>query len=323
MPVDTSSRGVPCNTVTGQRHAQDNRSVGGGTGGQFIRAGVLREYVNVENSGASYDPESGSYMSDFVCMEDVFAENDVFGELVADAGGNERSFRDLMSDSAPNAADGYIDDLDDGLAHLVEIDAWFDPGTRRCGDPWDEFKPMITHDSRFFEASAGNGSKSSLPGTSSGLLAHCWRECARGLTLWFGRSDHEVRDIEWGHLPQGITDELGPAPLGRTRNSRMSLEGILYMYLGDSVDTCVAELRPSVGTRVCMGKFVTIRDMVLLDLTSVPKLPVNSIFSPDHDHDMARAQMFMKGFINETQRPMSGEDTGLSLSGQDIRDMMV
>jgi len=91
----------------------------------------------------------------------------------------------------------------------------------------------------------------------------------------------------------------------------MSPEGISYMYSGDSVDTCVAELRPSVGTRVCMGKFVTIRDMVLLDLTSVPKLPVKSIFSPDYDHDMARAQAFMNGFINEIRCPMSDQDTGL------------
>lgn len=92
----------------------------------------------------------------------------------------------------------------------------------------------------------------------------------------------------------------------------MSPEGISYMCLGDSVDACIAELRPSVGTRVCMGKFVTIRDMVLLDLTSVPKRPVRSIFSPDYDHDMARAQVFMKDFINEIRRPVSGEDTGLA-----------
>jgi len=28
--------------------------------GQFIRADVLRAYVNIENSGIPYDPESGS-----------------------------------------------------------------------------------------------------------------------------------------------------------------------------------------------------------------------------------------------------------------------
>jgi len=91
----------------------------------------------------------------------------------------------------------------------------------------------------------------------------------------------------------------------------MSPEGISYTYLGDSVDTRIAELRPSVGTKVCTGKFVTIRDMVLLDLTSIPELPVKSIFGPDYDHDVARAQVFMKGFIDEIRRPMSGEDTGL------------
>lgn len=82
------------------------------------------------------------------------------------------------------------------------------------------------------------------------------------------------------------------------------------MYLGDSVDTCIAELRPSVGTRVFMGKFITIRDMVLLNFTSVPKLPARSIFNPDYDHDMVRAQAFMNGFINEIRRPMSDQDTG-------------
>lgn len=97
--------------------------------GQLICAGMPRAYVDIENSGIPYDPESGSYMSDFVCLEDAFAENDVFCELVTDAGSSERLFRDLMSDSAPNAPGGCLDELENGLAHLVEIDAWFDPGT--------------------------------------------------------------------------------------------------------------------------------------------------------------------------------------------------
>lgn len=125
----------------------------------------------------------------------------------------------------------------------------------------------------------------------------------------------------WNYLPKGITNELGPAPLGRTRNSRMSPEGISYMHLGDSADTCIAELRPSVEMRVCMSECVTVRDMVLLDLTSVLELSVKSIFSPDYDHDMARAQAFMNGFINEIRRPMSDRDTGLEyLSAQAVAE---
>jgi len=81
----------------------------------------------------------------------------------------------------------------------------------------------------------------------------------------------------------------------------MSPEGISYTYLGDSVDICIPELRPSVEMRVCMSEWVTVRDMVLLDLTSVPKLPVESIFSPDYNHDMDRAQELMNGFINEVR----------------------
>ncbi len=76
-------------------------------------------------------------MSDFVYLEDVFAENDVSSELVIDARGNKRLLRDLMSDNASNAADGYIDELDNGFAQLVEIDAWFDLGTGRFGYWWD------------------------------------------------------------------------------------------------------------------------------------------------------------------------------------------
>jgi hypothetical protein len=34
-------------------------------------------------------------------------------------------------------------------------------------------------------------------------------------------------------------------------------------------------------------------------------------FSPDYDHDMARAQAFINGFINEIRCPMSDQDTGL------------
>lgn len=34
-------------------------------------------------------------------------------------------------------------------------------------------------------------------------------------------------------------------------------------------------------------------------------------FSPDYDHDMARAQAFINGFINEIRCPMSDRDTGL------------
>lgn len=122
---------------------------------QSIRAGVLRAYVNIENSGIPYDPESNSYMFDSVYLEDVFAKNDVFSELDIDTGGNERLSRDLMSDSAPNAADGCIDELENGPAFLVEIDAWFAPGTGRSGHSWGEFKTMIKHDPRFSRPARG------------------------------------------------------------------------------------------------------------------------------------------------------------------------
>jgi hypothetical protein len=91
----------------------------------------------------------------------------------------------------------------------------------------------------------------------------------------------------------------------------MSPSGISYMYLSDEPETCLAEIKPDVGTRTWLGQFLTKRDLTILDLVVVQAQYPDSIFSPDYDHDRNWATIFLKSFAHEISRPIKGESNSL------------
>jgi hypothetical protein len=90
--------------------------------------------------------------------------------------------------------------------------------------------------------------------------------------------------------------EMGPPPPRHRMPGRMNAPGIAVFYGAFSPDTCVAEIRPSVGGYVVLGKFEVIRPLTVLDLTIFQGAPPGgSMFREDYAESVAR-WLFLRDF---------------------------
>ncbi len=62
-------------------------------------------------------------------------------------------------------------------------------------------------------------------------------------------------------------EAMGAPPAGTATSGRLNPEGISYLYLADSVETAIAEVRPWKGAFVSVGRFHPRRELRLASLT--------------------------------------------------------
>ena len=75
---------------------------------------------------------------------------------------------------------------------------------------------------------------------------------------------------------------VGPPPDHAARAGRMNPEGVSVVYAAMDADTCVAEMRPAIGSEVAVISLTTIRELRILDFTRLEKAWKEiSFFDPD------------------------------------------
>jgi hypothetical protein len=104
---------------------------------------------------------------------------------------------------------------------------------------------------------------------------------------------------------------LGPPPPRKRRAGRMNPAGIGAFYGAFDIDTCTAELRPIVGSRILGAQFVLRRPIYVLDTTrfETPIKPM-SLFNKD-DIQRREQWQFMASFMNTIALPISPNDEHL------------
>ena len=88
----------------------------------------------------------------------------------------------------------------------------------------------------------------------------------------------------------------------------MSPAGIPMFYAGDEADTALEETASEPG-RFAVGRFETIRDAMVLDLTAIPELP--SLFEPiseDAGTPPRRILKFLRFIASQISRPIERDD---------------
>jgi hypothetical protein len=104
--------------------------------------------------------------------------------------------------------------------------------------------------------------------------------------------------------------ELGPPPPEKATAGRMNPAGIAVFYGALSAETAAAEVRPSVGGTVVMGRFAPMRSLRLLNLTQIGAGFTGSIFNPVYEDRAARLR-FLRGFHRLIARPIQIDDEPL------------
>ena len=104
--------------------------------------------------------------------------------------------------------------------------------------------------------------------------------------------------------------ELGAPPRERAANNRMSAAGIPLMYVAGDSQTCIAEVRPSIGDQVVVAEFVSTENLKFFDFTALRTLEHSplSLFSPSFSNRADRRLLL--GYLHDLiARPVRASDT--------------
>lgn len=104
---------------------------------------------------------------------------------------------------------------------------------------------------------------------------------------------------------------LGAAPKERAANNRMSPAGVPLLYVSREVDTCIAEVRPSIGDTVVVGRFWSTAPLKFFDFTKLGrglKHATLSIFDPSY-RKRSEHRLLLEYLHEEIARPIRLGDT--------------
>ena len=209
--------------------------------------------------------------------------------------------RKLLSESA-----GYVEEDPYGNeARYVERD----PETGDFRNTWERFCSGIRTCARFFSASR----EDALDSIFGGLCTRTEfddkpviKELGPGNSVWRARGARTRTELE--DIVKSPACELGPPPSIVARAGRMNAKGISVLYGAMDASTCVAEVRPAVGSQVVVSKFDLLQRVRLLDFDALAEFYYEGYhFDPEYATSRGR-WAFLSQLIHEISRPVMPED---------------
>lgn len=227
---------------------------------------------------------------------------------------DEFDARSLLEEQIGLDLPGYGSDrLMEDLAAALSGDDWCRlnplgiPDSEAIGSSWDAFSLVVKHRRRFFflqhkdpeleEHIRWGAAAFDIPQLLERIGAFC---CDHKLVheLKAGSNWFRVQAMEPGESAFGAR-RMGPPPYHRANlPNRMSPAGVPMFYGAAEVVTALAEVGHAPG-RYAIGRFETMRDILVLDVREVPEIP--SLFDPDKARDRAVAK-FMRSFIADFRK---------------------
>lgn len=116
---------------------------------------------------------------------------------------------------------------------------------------------------------------------------------------------------------------LGPPPTAVAVAGRMNARGISVFYGANNPNVAVAEVRPPVGSKVIVAKFVITRPLRLLDLSALGFVTRNgSVFDPGYAERLEHST-FLRSLCKLMTKPVMPDDEALEyLPTQAIADFL-
>ena len=125
--------------------------------------------------------------------------------------------------------------------------------------------------------------------------------------VWRARIACSSSDIE--AMARAPDREIGPPPSHKTKGGRMNAPGCPAFYGSMDQETCVAEVRPPVGSHVVLARFELTKFVSLLDLDKLAHVYAAGVchFDPDYTTLQGRAA-FLRRLASEISRPVMPQD---------------
>lgn len=276
----------------------------------FIINGLRKAYDILENEGF-WDPENKRYQNPVngneigkSIFEILYYEEKIFSnKSEKDAKEFLQKIMDSIKPTKRDIAKGDIDlysDIESPNWLLVDEFYYSDnEKEKRLFYSWDEFKKITKYNFRFFDVSKCKKREEILSNLSY-IFKKMKKKLPEGKILYRARIyNNSIKNFRF-------PDDIGPAPINKTKSNRFSPAGISYMYLSEDTETCIKEVNPQIKDNVLVGRFKLKKEIEILDLTDDP---VKSIFSEQYDHTMRLiVRNFISKFAEEISKPMKIDD---------------
>ena len=206
----------------------------------------------------------------------------------------------------PDGEDAFYGD--DQTYVPIELDGW------QHSILWSRFRDEILHGQRFFNSKARNLLEEIFDGIHyqsdiEGKPAFYKLGPSDGVTLFRARLFDS--DIDFEEIANDPASKMGPPPAGLRRAGRMNAAGIGVFYGATDSDTAIAELRPAVGSNVCVASFKLRRSINVLDLSRFTRPGKQlDIFAKNHVKRTTQ-WAFLQSFANEISKPILPNDEHL------------
>jgi hypothetical protein len=224
-------------------------------------------------------------------------------EAVALAVQESLSGQQSLDDQAIGEEDPFGDE-----AHYAERG----PDDEKYQALWYRFETSLKTRSRFYNADA----KALFDDIFKGLDGLASPEGKRAVAkaapnsfppFYRARIAFESRAVD--QYLQDPERELGAPPSAYAKSGRMNAHGISVFYGAFEQATCIAELRPPVGSQIIVAKFSIVRELRLLDLDVLTTLSEKgSMFDPEYRERLDRIAFLRNLRAHVTRPTMPGEE---------------
>lgn len=258
----------------------------------YMKECLEREYDDAANW---YSYDEGDYVGRVWTTMDVL-ERELCGGLPNDDGRLMDALCDGLGDRAWCPSHPYSLAEDQQLAFS-----------------WEAFSEQIKYENRYFFQRDSDDQELLSP---LKLLEQLGTWCERFdliKTLPVHRTVYRVRREKEGERHETAA-ALGPPPRDKAIvANRMSAPGIVMFYASDDEETAVREVAKDPNShngRYAIGRFRTLRETRVLDLTAIPEIP--SIFEPIPDsleYDPRPPLIFLNYFAQELSKPIAGDSS--------------
>jgi hypothetical protein len=191
---------------------------------------------------------------------------------------------------------------------LIKPDSW------RHSSLWRQFRDDILHRQRFFNDRA----KALLSEIFDGIQHQVdvtnkpafYRLDSEDGTEFF-RARIPANDDAYQKITQNSAAQMGTPPPSSRRAGRMNAAGIPVFYGAVEQDTAIAELRPAVGSLVCVARFKLLKPIHVLDLTRFTRPGKQIDIFAKNQVRRTTQWAFMQSFGAEISKPILPNDEHL------------
>ena len=186
------------------------------------------------------------------------------------------------------------------------------PDTYGFKESWDFFRQEITFRARFFSQFAEQildelfSNLDSLKTYDGKSVIRIAGPSTEDLYVFRARVTQTHNSLD--QILKNPVKELSAPPPKFAKHGRMNASGISVFYGATDAETCIAEVRPPVGSHVVVGKFQILKDIRLLDLNILSGIYIKgSYFDPEFKGRQGHAAFFQH-LVRELTKPVMPEE---------------